>query len=432
MTRTIALFSLAILLLTAAAGLRALRSDSADDVEPMARVSAPARTAEQVSLLEQQVRDRPDDAQLHTTLAAAYLQRLRETADAGYYGLADRAVGRALELDGDDVRALTVAGALALSRHDFAEALAIGERARSIEAGAVAPYGIITDALMELGRYDEAVAAAQQMLDRRPDFASYSRVSYIRELHGDLPGAIAAMEAAVEAGSGAPQDVTWGLVLLGNLRLTSGDVEGAAEEYERAGALLPDDANVRAGLARLATARGDAQAAETHLRAALDRTPLPEYAIALGDVLASEGRMREAGEQYALVRAIAQLFAANGVDTDLELALFEADHGGDAQATYERARAAYERRPSVQAADVLAWAAFRAGRIEEARRRIAEAMRLGTRDSRMAYHAGVIAEAAGDAVVASEQLARALASPGMLTPREAAEARVALRSVDGG
>jgi tetratricopeptide (TPR) repeat protein len=353
------------------------------------------------------VRDQPDDAGVLARLAAMYIQRARESGDPSFYGLADAAVNDASMIAPDDAQVLVVAGTLALAKHDFEAALQFAERARSINPDVVATYGVLTDALVELGRYGEAAAAAQEMIDRRPDFASYSRASYLRELHGDLAGAIVAMELAA-AGAPSDFDEAWARVIIGNLELQRGDVDAAARAYERADQALPDDAMVQAALARIEIARDDVQAAETLLRSAVQQRPLPEYAIALGELLESQGRSSEAEEQYALVRATQQLFASSGVDTDIELALFDADHGNP-EAAYQSALAAYARRPGIFAADTLAWAAFKAGRIEEARRYTLESLRLGTRDPRLLYHAGIVAEALGDAKKARTYLEQSVA-----------------------
>jgi hypothetical protein len=50
-------------------------------------------------------------------------------------------------------------------------------------------HGVMGDALVELGRYDEAFVQIQRMVDLRPDLSSYARVSYARELQGDVVGA---------------------------------------------------------------------------------------------------------------------------------------------------------------------------------------------------------------------------------------------------
>ena len=421
-------FCLVVTAITGFVGVRA-RVSSNDTLTPEPQASRRAPAEAEIAQLEQTVRDRPQDIDAQTRLAALYLQRARETGDATLYRRAHAASETALAIDPDNVNAIVVAGANALALHDFDGALVLGERARELNPDVVASYGVITDALVELGRYDEAIAAAQEMVDRRPDFASYSRVSYLRELHGDTAGAIAAMELAASAGAGRPFDAAWSHVLLGNLHLANGDIDAAARAYEQADAVLPGDPMTQAGLARLAVARGDLPTAEQLLQAAVAVRPLPEYAIALGDLQWSQGRAREAEDQYALVRATQQLFAASGVDTDIELALFDADHDVDPARTYDTALAAYGRRPSVYSADTVAWAAFKAGRLDDAVRYIAEAQRIGTRDPRIAYHAGVIAQATGDLDAATRHFADAVAMEPAQSLRYRAAARAAHATV---
>ena len=156
-------------------------------------------------------------------------------------------------------------------------------------------------AQVELGRYDDAVATAQEMADRRPDFASYARVSYLRELHGDIDGAISAMERAAAA-AGTEYDEAWALVQLGNLRLIGGDLDAAMSAYDRAALSLPDDAMVLAARASIANARGDLAGAESLLRRAVEQRPLPEYATALGELLESQGRAEESAGFYATLQ----------------------------------------------------------------------------------------------------------------------------------
>ncbi len=392
-----------------------------------------ARTTSTVELaasLEQAVANRPHDVDALTQLAGTYLQRARETGDPSYYGLADTATQRALTLRPDDVNALVVAGTLATSKHDFQTALLYGQRAHDIEPTLISAYSVIVDSLVEMGRYDEAIVAAQEMADRKPDFAALSRISYIRELHGDIDGAIAGMEMAIDAGTGVKQDGVWGRVLLGNLYLTKGDIDGAARQYEQAEALLPDDAATRFGLSRLAIARDDYAEAEALLRQAVEQRPMPEYLIALGDVLSAQGRTAEAADQYDTVRAIQRLFTASGVDTDIELALFDADHGVEPERTYQRALAAYDAgRRGVYAADIVAWAAYKAGRIDAASSYMALALRLGTNDARLSYHAGVIAQASGDDAAAHKHFADAVRMEAGQSVLYVSPARAALDAV---
>lgn len=429
MKTRLTIFAIAIVALLTFVGARSMLDNGASSARPDPAAPVRASAAADVARLEAAVRARPGDVDTLVKLAVAYLGRARETGDSSFYALTDTAVKRALEREPDNVPALVAASTLANARHDFSAALILGEKARSIESAYIATYGVLTDANVELGRYDEAIAAAQEMADRRPDLAALSRISYIRELNGDLDGAIEAMAKAAGAGSTVKQDVVWARVLLGNLYLTKNDLDGASRAYDEASRALPDDPQARFGQARLAVARGDLASAEADLRFAIDRRPLPDYLIALGDLLWSQGRTREAGQQYDTVRAINQLYVANGGDADIELALFNADHDVDPAGTFEKARAAYKRRPSVTAADTVAWAAYKAGRIDEARTYIVEATRLGTRDPRLAYHAGVIASAAGDGASAERYFRDAGAMSAAQSLRYAADAREALARI---
>ena len=391
----------------------------------------PANKTDQVIWdYQERVRRNPGDVSAYTVLGAAYIQRARETGDPTYYSKAEAVFEQALARDPQNVEALIGKGTLALARHQFREALALGEQARALNPTIPRIYGLIGDAQIELGMYDQAVATIQTMVDLRPDLSSYSRVSYLRELHGDIEGAIAAMQAAVNAGGPTVENTRWVRVQLGNLYFAGGDLANAERQYRQALAQMPDYVYAQAGLARVRAAQGRYDEAIDLYQRVVARMPLPEFVIALGETQEAIGRTSEAAKHYELVRAMQQLFKANGVDTDLELALFEADHGGDPQATLAMARAAYDRRPGVKAADTLAWALYKAGQYAEARRYADEALRLGTHDALMLYHAGMIAQAQGDTAAAREDLARALAINPYFSPLYAPAAKQALAALD--
>ena len=106
-----------------------------------------------------------------------------------------------------------------------------------------------------------------------------------------------------------------------------------------------------------------------------------------------------------------------------------ADHpapGADPRAPIAQARAALAARPSIYAHDALAWALYRAGEYEEAWREIDLALRLGTRDAMLHFHAGMIARARGDEPAAREHLGAALRINPFFSVRYAPEARAAL------
>jgi tetratricopeptide (TPR) repeat protein len=151
----------------------------------------------------------------------------------------------------------------------------------------------------------------------------------------------------------------------------------------------------------------------------------------LGDLLSVQGRTTEAEEQYARVHEIEQLYSANGENTGMEVALFDAEHdAGDPEQTYQDALAVYAGgRQSIAAADTVAWAAYKAGRPEEAQSYMTLALRLGTQDPRLSYHAGVIAQSAGDSAAAQQHFEAAVRMEAGQSVLYIAPARAALSQV---
>lgn len=374
-------------------------------------VSAEASVTEkEIAERYETVRRFPDTIGAYVLLGNAYLQNVRETGDPSDYSRAEASFDEALRRAPDDVDALIGKGVLALARHDFAAALTLGERAVAVSPRTARAHGVVVDALTELGRYDVAVASTQRMVDLRPDLASLSRVSYQRELRGDVAGAIEAMSRALEASAGTSiENREYIRVLIGDLHLLKGDVAAAEQIYRTSLDASPDFVWALAGLGRVHAARGDLVEAVGSYEQAVASLPLPEFLVALGDAQAAAGLDVEAGRSHELVDAVQALFAENGVNVDLELALFEANHGDPATAV-ELASRAYATQPNVKAADVLGWALHRAGRSAEASAYADEALRLGTPYAQFRYHAGMIALALGDPTGGRQNLERALAS----------------------
>ena len=392
--------------------------------------AAPARSAGRggelaVADLQARLGATPDDPTLLTRLGEAYLLRARETADPSWFTKAAQALERSHAVAPDRPATLTGLGLLALSRHDFSTALGLGLRAHHLDRASPQPLGVVVDAQVELGRYTDATETAQQMLDRRPSLASLSRASYLRELHGDVPGAITAMTQAAVAGAGA-SDVAYVETLLGDLHLGAGALPAAETAYRRAlGRAESPAADV--GLARGAAARGDLAGAATLLEDVTARLPQPAWLALLGDLYAALGRPADAAAQYDLVRHVEDLNRANGVAVDLELARFEADHardpGADADAAVTLARAALAARPTVFAEDTLAWALRQAGRPAEALPHAQAAVHLGTADALLWYHLATVEADLGRLDDARHHLGRALSTNPHLTVRDLPAAR---------
>jgi tetratricopeptide (TPR) repeat protein len=352
-------------------------------------------TSSLVADLQSRLRANPRDEHSYVLLGLVYQQRARETGDPSWYRRSEGALRRALALDGKDYLSVSGLGALALSRHRFDVALRLGAQARALNPDSARAYGVIGDALVELGRYHDAFRAFDTMNRLRPSLSSYARVSYGRELLGHTAAAIRAMKLAVDAATGAAEPTAWTHVQLGKLYGNHGRLAEAEREYRVALQLFPGYAYGLDALAQVLSAKGEYRQAIALERQAVDAIPLPQYVTALGDLYRVTGRPALARRQYALIGAIEKLLNANGVKTDLEIALFQIDHGIAMRHALARARSAQAQRPSIDGDDVLAWALARNGRCREALDHSKHALRLGTQDALKFFHRGMIERCLG-------------------------------------
>jgi tetratricopeptide (TPR) repeat protein len=348
-----------------------------------------------VRSLQATLRTRPQDGRSWALLGLAYQQRARETGDPAYYAKSGGALGKALALDHRDLIAVSGLGSLELSQHRFGDALASGRRALALSPTTARSYGVVGDALLELGRYSEAFRAFDTMTRLKPGLSAYSRISYARELRGEQAGAVAAMKLAVGAAVDAPEASAWTRVQLGKLYWAHGRIVTAGAQYRRALRDFPGYVYAYDALAQVEWARGRRARAIRLEQRAVAAIPLPQFVGVLGDMLRAAGRAAAARRQYATVDGIRRLLAANGVKTDLETALFDVDHGVRTRASLALARLARRERPSIDGDDVLAWALARNGRCAEARGYSRRALRLGTQDATKLFHRAYIERCLG-------------------------------------
>ena len=419
-----------------AAGLLAIgtAAGSPPDVAP-APVSVPVGRAAQGSTVEELQRDLerlPGNYSGWSALGLAYVEQARVTADPTLYAKAEGAFSKSLELrPRDNDAALTGQATLAAARHDFADALALTDRALAINGFSPTTWAVRSDALTELGRYDEARAAVQRLLDLSPDGVDgLTRASYALELRGDVDRARTALQQAAQEAT-RPADVAFAQQYLGELAWNEGDLPAARAAYDAGLAADPTSLALLAARAKVLVAEGDAAAAVADLRSVVERLPAPEHLVVLGELLEATGAEQDAQEQYAVVRATQQLYAANGQDVDTELALFEADHGDPATAVQLAARAYAARPDSVHVQDAYAWALHSAGRSAEALPVARASARLGLRSPAFAYHLGAVEAAAGDPAAARRALRRALDLNPTFSPLHAPRASALLDRLDG-
>ena len=380
-----------------------------------------------VAALQDTLRRLPDDHVSWANLAFAYVEQARLTGVPSYYEKADAAVDRSFALQPDENFAgLAAEAAIAAARHKFRDALALADQALRINPRELSALAIRVDALTELGRYDEQLAALRTADRRRPSTSVAARYSYAFELRNQLGRAADVLDRT--ARSGTRSDRAYALTLLADLRRRQGRLGDAGDALRTALAATPGYLPALASLARLHTARGDLDRAVRVWRDVVAQQPLPEYLTELGELYLHLGRPERARRQFDVIRATVRVLDASGVVTDLETALYEADHGSPARAV-RTARAEWRRRQSIHVADALAWALHRTGRDRQALGLARQATRLGTPEARLWIHRGAIEAALGMTEQGLAHLRRGLGSDPGLSPWQRALARDAVLSI---
>lgn len=418
--------ALFVAVLAAAVG-RLLVNDPASKPSPVA--SRPAATGETIQSLEARTSANPNDAAGWQALGVAYVKQAILSGDPSFYQLSTNALDTALRLNPTDASAMVAKGVLLLSLHQFADARTIAQQAIAVAPANTEALAVLVDSSVETGHYDEAARQVQQLVNAKPNDAALSRASYLRELNGDDSGALALMQQAAEAASGGGSEQGTIVTFTGDLLLASGQVDAADAAYERALQLAPALINAQIGAIKVQAARGQLDAAAAAATALAQRSPQPTVTTLQGDLLNALGRTREAEQAWEVTRANDQLLAANGVNVDLESALFETDHG-DLTKALAAAQAADAARHTVFTTDAVAWALTRLGRASEALPLVAQELRLGTTSAQLHVHAAAAFAATGDQARARQELAVATAHNGWALPAMRVPAQVLARQLN--
>jgi len=376
---------------------------------------------------ERQLQLRPKDPTAYAEMAAAYMEKARETGDGAFYGRAESACQKALQLEPGNYPALRLVSWVYSGQHRFREALIAARRALERDSRDPVNYGTLGDALLELGEYREGAEAIQRMVNLRPDVASYARAAYVRELFGDMEGAIEIMGMAVRAASSRDlEHNAWCHVQLGHLFFNAGRLADAEAQYQAALQIFPGYHFAFTGLGRVRAAQQQFEEAISYFQKSVDKVPTYEAVFGLADLYSHLKRPPEVSRQFELLETLEKISQANGVRPEAQLALFYADHGVRLTEALNIARQQARERRDIKTLDALAWVLFKNGKMQEALRASQQALRLGTKDPMMLYHHGMIARELGQQQKATESLEQALAANPHFHPYHAEQARMAL------
>jgi tetratricopeptide (TPR) repeat protein len=345
----------------------------------------------------------PEDYKAKLNLSQAYIQEARITGDHAYYDQA------ALELLDDVIKnepknfdALCCKATVLLSQHHFSEGLAIAQQAQPLNPNSAFIYGLLCDSYVELGKYKDAVIVCDKMISIRPDARSYARVSYLREIHGDLPGAIEAAKLAVAAGYPGLEQSEWTRMILAHLYENTGKPDSAEFQYKMALAERPDYAFAIAGMGNIAKLKKNYTLAITNYQKAKGMINEFSFADELTDlyVLNNQADKAKASSQEVIgmlspLAGADESSSAHGHYADKELA-YAYLKVPDTNKALEHAMVEYERRPdNIDVCETVAWVNYKKGNYTEANKMIDKALRTNCRNPSLLCRAGLIKLKAG-------------------------------------
>ncbi len=379
---------------------------------PPVPAAAQSTTIDRDVVLLQKILKQHPDAELYYRLSDLYIQKGRQTGDITYFNLATKSLQEALRLQPNLEAAHRHLAFVLYSLHDFAGATSEATRAIQLDSRDSYAYGVLGDARLETGRYEEAAATYAQMIAIKNDLYSYSRRSGLETIMGNNDAAIADLRRAIAAGiqsSEPPEGVAWAQVMLAQDYFMMGRLDDAYTAGTASLNTYPAYHRALALLGQVRAAQGRFDDAVGFYRRAIAVIPLPEYAAALGDVYVKMGRQKDADEQRRLVEFIAHLNTLNRVLYNRVLVDYYADHDLEHRQALDLAAGEFKIRQDIYGHDALAWALYRDGKLDAALAHIVSALRFKTSDARLYFHAGMIYAALGRNDLARTMLKRALA-----------------------
>ena len=409
MKRTNAVLALSLWLcltsLQSARGGQVLRPTAAAVPAP---ASKQAPSDADVSKASAETTKHPESDAAWVNLGDAFMQKARETADSAYYSRAERAYHKALDLNPKCVDAMTGMAWVNGGRHEFGAIMVWPRKVLAMDPKNPAAYGLIGDAAVEMGDYDEAYDQYQKMLDIKPDLSSYGRSAHLLQITGDTRRATWLMMKGVAAGSPYAENTAWCLSQVALIYYAEGAYVPAEQVLEEGLKKVPNDYRLLAAMGRVKAAKKDYPEAIEYFRKASEIAPQQDTVAALGDLYQLMDQPENMQRQYALVESIARLNKANGVKGDMLTAKFYADHGIHLEEALKMAEEEYATRKNVYVADTLAWCYFKNGRIEDAKKYIRLALKQNTPEALFRFHKGMIYAKAGDQAVAQQSFYEAL------------------------
>lgn len=374
----------------------------------LAKAEEWVRTKEKVEELKKQIKKDPSDVKPRLQIAMIYLSEARITGEHPYYYPAILTIlDGVLAMDYKNFEATTFKASVKMSQHQFAEARDLAEKARQLNPDNAYVYGVLVDANVELGNYEEAVAMSDKMQQMKPSLESYSRASYLREIYGQYPSSIEAMKLAVDAGLPGSEPYCWSKNTLAQLYETTGKLKEAEQQYNEILALRPSYAFALRGVARIHKVRKEYDKALAMLDKAAAIMPEFSFHEEMAEIYALQGDKEKANAKYAEVVKMLDEDAQSGHAVDLELCKLYTQMG-KFDSALEYGMKEYKKRPkNIDVNHALAWVYFKQNDIQRAQQHVQVALRTGSKDPELLQKAGAIEIALGNAGPGNKLIAEA-------------------------
>ena len=366
------------------------------------------KTKEKVAELNQKIKEKPSEVKPRLQVAVIYLSEARITGEHPYYyPVILKILDGVLSIDPKNFEATTFKASVKMSQHQFAEARDLAEKARQINPSNAYVYGVLVDANVELGNYEEAVAMSDKMQALKPSLEAYSRASYLREIYGNYASSIDAMKMAVQAGLPGSEPQCWSKSTLGHLYETTGQLDKAEQQYDGILSIRPSYAFALRGKAQIYKARKDYDKALAELGKAAKIMPEFSFHEEMAEIYALQGDKDKAQRKYAEVVTMLGEDARSGHSVDLEMCKLYTKTGQLDSALVYGMKEFAKRPKNIDVNNALAWVYFNQKNLPKAGEHMRVALRTGLKDPELLQRAGAIELAMGNAVASSKLVAEA-------------------------
>ncbi|MBV9296479.1 MAG: tetratricopeptide repeat protein [Acidobacteriaceae bacterium] len=358
---------------------------------------------QRIDAAEKRVQANPQSWQAYNDLALALCRKGRDSGDVAFYDEAEKAVQRSLQFSPGNWDARKLEVTVLLGKHEFAQALKQAAELNHQAHDDIGVWGLLVDANVALGNYDEAERDAQWILDlRRGSALGFEKAAGLRELFGDIEGAIEFFrETDLRTSQNDTDQRAWLLTQIARLQLALGNAKVAGELLDQVAKLNPDSQLALATRAKLQMAEGHYAEAVASLRKRCDALPSSGNLYDLADALERNGRKEEALAAFQEFETKARAEMAKAFNSNLDLIYFYADHKNNPAEALALATQEIKIRHDSPTLDAYAWALYRNGKYSEAKTQMDRALAVGIRDPVYFCHAATIASGVNDTASAN-------------------------------